>query len=189
MNVLTDRTPNHVNLVVKAIREGSILLYPTDTVYGIGCNIFSNNVKQVFEIKKRSLDKPFSIAVGNAGVMLKYARLTKDQQQFIESHLNEPYTFIVKKKSIVPYIVTAGSNNIGIRIMNHPLMTKILRKADVPIIATSANLSGAPPPANVKDISEEIKSACDLIADFGPCVFGKPSKVIDLTTGRVVREF
>ncbi len=173
--------------VSKAIKEGKIIIYPTDTVYGIGCNINSDSVSRIFEIKKRKLGKPLSVAFSDLDMVKKYALVTKKDERFIKEHIHEPYTFIVRKRVNVPDIVTSGKNKLGIRIIDHKLVREIINSANVPIITTSANISGKKAPESVDEIDDEIKKQVDVIIDSGPCRIGTPSKVIDLKTRRILR--
>lgn len=179
---------DRIIFVASAIRKGKIIIYPTDTVYGIGCNINSDSVSRIFEIKKRSLDRPVSVAFSDLDMVKKYAFLEKDDERFIKEHIHEPYTFIVRKMENVPDIVTSGKNTLGIRIIDHKVVREIINAANVPIITTSANVSGKKAPKSVDEIDDEIKKKADLIIDSGPCRIGIPSKVIDLKTGRILRE-
>ena len=170
------------------LRRGKILIYPTDTVYGLGCSIESPGVERVFEIKKRGRDMPLSVAFSSIEMVEEYAIVGDEERKFIVDNIDEPYTFILKKKERIPDAVTAGKDTVGARIPNHAVVRAFIEKAGVPIITTSANVSGEAPPASVDEISDEIKEAVDLIIDSGPCRVGKPSKVVDLRSGKVLRE-
>lgn len=170
------------------LRGGGLLIYPTDTVYGLGCSIYSPGMKRLFEIKKRNRDMPLSVAFSSIGMVEEYAIVGKKEGGFIKDNVDGPYTFILKKKSRIPGAVTAGKDTVGVRIPNHVVAQRIIEKAGGPIITTSANVSGTVAPVNVDEISDEIKEAVDLIIDSGPCRVGRPSRVIDLRSGKVLRE-
>jgi L-threonylcarbamoyladenylate synthase len=177
-----------VSIVSQQIRDGNVIIYPTDTVYGIGCSIDNvASVKRIFEIKCREQDKPLSVAFPSIEMAKKYAEISAADEEYIIKHINEPLTFIVKKKPSVLDIVTAGKDTVGIRIPDNVILKKVLEAANMPIITTSVNFSGQKAPAKVGDIDMQIIEQVDLVIDAGPCRVGKPSKVIDLATGKVLR--
>jgi len=182
--------PEEDKILVAAefLREGRVLIYPTDTVYGLGCSIESPSVERVFEIKTRGRDMPLSVAFSSIEMVKEYAIVGDGEREFITDNIDEPYTFILNKKSIIPSAVTGGKDTVGVRIPNHAVVRAFIEKAGVPVITTSANVSGEAPPASVDEIADEIKDAADLVIDSGPCRVGKPSKVIDLRSGKVLRE-
>ncbi|MBN2014214.1 MAG: threonylcarbamoyl-AMP synthase [Candidatus Altiarchaeota archaeon] len=174
-------------LAATALKEGRILVYPTDTVYGIGCSHHSEKVMEVFRIKKRPLNRPLSIACSDMDMVKEYTHITPKEESFIRENILKPYTFIVEKKRSIPDIVTSGGDTVGVRIPNHLVVKKVIEIAGVPIITTSANVSGEPYPASFEEISAGILSNADLAIDSGRCRIGKPSKVVDLKSGRVLR--
>ena len=176
-----------ISYVAKEMWRGRIIIYPTDTVYGLGCSINAgNSIKKIFEIKKRSLKNPLSIAFPDLEMVKRFTRLSPKEKEFIEKHIDEPFTFIVEKKGISE-VITAKRDTVGIRIPNHRVVKDLLQAAKMPVITTSANISGNEAPARVEDIDEGIKDSVDLILDSGPCRLGAPSKVIDLSTGKILR--
>lgn len=175
-----------INLAVKFLDQGKIICYPTDTVYGIGCRInFLDSIKKIFEIKKRELNKPLSVAFNSLEHAKKWVILTEGQENFIKQNINLPYTFIVEKRENVLPIITSNTNFVGIRIINDDVVDKLT--TSYPIITTSANLSGKPPAKNFEEIDEEIKEKVDLILK-GECRYKKPSTVIDLKNFEIKRE-
>ncbi|RLI91702.1 MAG: threonylcarbamoyl-AMP synthase [Candidatus Altiarchaeales archaeon] len=175
--------------ISKEILEGKIFVYPTDTVYGIGCGIsFEEKIKEIYEIKKRSFDKPVSIAFSDLGVLKSYTILSKEEEEFIKKNYDKGYTFVVRKKrGKIPEIVSKGSK-VGVRIIPLKLIQGIIRES-MPIITTSANLSGKKAPAKISEIEKEILKRVDFILDGGKCKLGKPSRVIDLETMEILRDF
>ncbi len=165
------------------VRKGGIVVYPTETVYGIGANIFSEDaLKKVFAIKKRVLNKPISIAVSGFEMMDDLAYISGRERCFIERFLPGPVTFILKKKKLTPDILAPG-DYVGIRYPDHETAIKLIELAGVPITSTSANISGESPPKRV----EEIKIGADYILDFGECS-GEPSTVVDLVNLKILRK-
>ena len=166
------------------IKKNGIVIYPTETVYGIGANIFSNTaLEKVFAIKKRDKDKPVSVAVSDFGMMEGLVYIGEKEKRFISMFLPGPVTVVLKKKETVPDILTSGSELVGIRFPAHDTTIKLIQLAGVPITSTSANISGETPPKKVA----QIKIAADYIIDGGDCS-GEPSTVIDLVNGKILRK-
>lgn len=171
------------------IKRGKIIVYPTDTVYGLGCRIdLPESVSGVYGLKERPRDMPLSVAFSDLDMLERYVILSDEERRFIMKNTREPFTFVVRKRESISDLVTAGSENVGARIMNHPVSRWIVKDAGIPIITTSANISGERAPKNVEEISYRIKVGVDLIIDSGPCKIGVPSKVIEIKTGKVLRE-
>lgn len=173
--------------VASRIRQGQLLIYPTDTVYGLGCDATNcESVGRIFQIKKRPLDKPLSVAFSSVAELLKYVDVDENQRALLEKKLPGPYTFIVKNKAI-PRFVTGGKGGVGVRVPDYGPLLNIFRKAGVPVITTSANISGQNPPRSVNEISHLIIREVDFVLDGGSTMRGKSSEVLDLTSGERVR--
>ncbi|MFZ2412152.1 MAG: L-threonylcarbamoyladenylate synthase [Candidatus Methanoperedens sp.] len=173
--------------IIKAagiIKKNGIVIYPTETVYGIGANIFSGDALQkVLAIKKRDADKPISVAVSDLKMMNELAHIGGRERRFIEKFLPGPVTVILKKKEKVPDALTSDSELVGIRFPDHEITIKLIELAGVPITSTSANISGGVAPGKV----DEIKIQADYIIDGGD-LKGEPSTVVDLVNRRIVRK-
>jgi len=166
------------------IKKNGIVIYPTETVYGIGANIFSNvALEKVFAIKKRDKDKPVSVAVSDFGMMEDLVYIGEKEKRFIDMFLPGPVTVVLKKKEKVSGILTSGSELVGIRFPAHETTIKLIRLAGVPITSTSANISGENPPKSVA----QIKITADYIIDGGDCS-GEPSTVVDLVNLKILRK-
>ncbi len=165
------------------IRNNGIVIYPTETVYGIGANIFSNiALEKVFAIKKRDKDKPVSVAVSDLKMMEDLVYIGKKERHFIEKFLPGPVTVLLKKRDLVPGVLTSGSELVGIRFPAHETTINLIQLAGVPITSTSANFSGEAPPRRV----DEIRVSADYIIDGGECK-GEPSTVVDLVNRKIIR--
>ncbi|VVB53430.1 Threonylcarbamoyl-AMP synthase [uncultured archaeon] len=165
------------------IRNNGIVIYPTETVYGIGANIFSNiALEKVFAIKKRDKDKPVSVAVSDLKMMEDLVYIGKKERHFIEIFLPGPVTVLLKKRDLVPGVLTSGSELVGIRFPAHETTINLIQLAGVPITSTSANFSGEAPPRRV----DEIRVDADYIIDGGECK-GEPSTVVDLVNRKIIR--
>jgi len=168
--------------LVKIIREGKIIVYPTDTIYGIGCDAMNGNaVKKIREIKNRT-DKPFSIIAPSRQWI--YDNFEVNNKNYIEK-LPGPYTFVLKakKEGIVSHHANNG-NTMGVRIPNHKI-TALIQKAQTPFITTSAQLTGEEPASDVRNISRKILKQVDFIIDGG--ALNKEGSVLIDLTGEMAR--
>lgn len=178
-----------INEAVKVLADGGIVLYPTDTVYGLGANIFDNRaVKKVFEIKKRSILKPLSILVRDVKTIDLVAKVSLEQKEIINNFLPGPYTFILNKRKIVPRGITGGSTFVGVRVPDNQLACSLSRI--FPITTTSANLSDEEVLSTPDEILEQLEWDVDLVIDVGKLNSKKASTVINLTTKkpRIIRK-
>ena len=165
---------------INVLADGGVILYPTDTVYGLGANIFDNKaVRRVFEIKDRSFLKPLSILVRDVESINVVAKVSLSQMQTLKNYLPGPYTFILNKRRIVPRYVTSGLTNVGVRVPDCRLACELARI--FPITTTSANLSDDEVMSNPKEILEQLDCEVDLVIDAGDLKSAKSSSIIDLT--------
>ena len=169
-----------ISEAVSVLADGGVVLYPTDTVYGLGANIFDNHaVRRVFDIKKRSYLKPLSILVSDVGAIDLVAKVSLSQKKTISEYLPGPYTFILKKRTIVPRSVTGGLSNVGVRVPDSEIACRLA--SIFPITTTSANLSDDEMLSRPKEILQQLDCEVDLVIDVGELKSAKASSIIDLT--------
>jgi len=169
-----------ISQAVNVLADGGVILYPTDTVYGLGANIFDNSaVRRVFEIKNRSFLKPLSILVSDVETIDLVARVSLGQKNTINSYLPGPYTFILNKQKIVPRYISSGLASVGVRVPDCELACRLA--SIFPITTTSANLSDDEVLSNPKEILEQLDCEVDLVIDVGDLNSGKSSTIVDLT--------
>jgi L-threonylcarbamoyladenylate synthase len=169
--------------VADAIKNGKIFVYPTDTVYGIGCNVENiENVKKIYEAKKRPINKPFSIIVPSKEWIFEHTKVSDVNKKFIDNLLPGPYTIILKAKELpdIPKIIVSDKNTIGVRIPKNEF-TDFIRQQEVIFITTSVNLSEEEPVTKIDEIPESIKKIVDYAIDSG-VLDNQPSRIFDLTT-------
>lgn len=172
---------NVINEAIDVLANGGVIIYPTDTVYGLGANIFDNNaVRNVFKIKQRNLLKPLSILVSNTDAIELVARISVYQKDTIDKYLPGPYTFILNKTPIVPRVVTGGLTHVGVRVPENKIACKLA--SIFPITTTSANLSDEKVLSAPEDILKQLGCDVDLVIDVGPLEAKSASTIIDLTT-------
>ncbi len=171
---------NVIDEAVKVLADGGVILYPTDTVYGLGANIFNRKaVRKVYNIKKRSYLKPVSLLVSSKDAIPLVSKASLNQLNFIDKYLPGPYTFILKKSKIVPRHLTSGSTNVGVRVPKSEIACSLAKI--FPITTTSANLSNKDTLDTPEEILKQLGCEVDLIIDVGPLKSGNPSTIIDLT--------
>ncbi|WP_407424634.1 L-threonylcarbamoyladenylate synthase [Methanobrevibacter sp.] len=165
---------------IDVLSNGGVVLYPTDTVYGLGANIFDTSaVRRVFEIKQRSLLKPVSILISDIDALDLVARASVEQKKIMNNYLPGPYTFILRRTPIVPRVVTGGSAYVGVRIPNNDISRRLASL--FPITTTSANISDDEVLANPRDILEQLGREVDLVIDVGELKSNHASMIIDLS--------
>ncbi|MEA4956963.1 putative protein YciO [bioreactor metagenome] len=170
---------NLINEAIEVLSSGGVVLYPTDTVYGLGANIFDEKaVEKVYNIKNRDYFKPLSVCVSSVPEISLIADTPLDIINILKKNLPGPFTFILYKKD--PILDYATKNHkIGIRIPES-IISRNLTK-NFPITTTSANLSGKETLNNPDDIIKQLNKGIDFVIDVGILEQSKPSTVIDLT--------
>ena len=172
---------NIINEAIEVLANGGVVIYPTDTVYGLGANIFNNKaVRKVFKIKQRDLLKPLSILVSDTDAIDVVARISIYQKDTLDKYLPGPYTFILNKSSVVPRVVTSGLTHVGVRVPKNEIACKLA--ALFPITTTSANLSNENVLSTPGDILNQLGCDVDFVIDVGPLESKKASTIVDLTT-------
>ncbi|MFA5929965.1 MAG: L-threonylcarbamoyladenylate synthase [Candidatus Micrarchaeia archaeon] len=169
-----------------AITAGGIVLYPTDTLYGMGCDATNAAaVKRLRALKRRDAGKPLSILVPDFAMLLRFCKPSSAQEKILHELLPGPYTFILPLKQRLPVSETLEA---GVRVPEHAFMRAVGKAAGVPIVTTSANFSGEGDAAELSGVAQEILSGCDLAVDGGRCKYAQGSTVIDLIRMKVLRK-
>ena len=169
----------------KIIKEGGIVIFPTETVYGIGTNGLNEKaVQQLYEVKQRPLNKPISLLVNSIDMIEEIAKdITDIEYELIKEFFPGPLTIILKKNNIVPNILTANQDTVGIRMPANKIALKLIEYAGVPIATPSANISGRPSGTNIKDIMEDFDGKVDYFVDGGPSKIGRASTIVKVEKG------
>ena len=167
------------------IRNGGLVLFPTETVYGLGANgLDENAVKKIYKAKGREQDNPLILHVSNFDMVSKIAKNISDiEYTLMKTFWPGPFTIILDRTEIVPDIVTAGLDTVGIRMPSGSIAKELISYAGIPIAAPSANVSGRPSGTNIKDIFEELSDKVDYIVDGGECEVGLESTVVRVVDG------
>ncbi len=168
-----------------AIESGELVVYPTETVYGLGADALDPAaVEAVFEAKGRDRDKPISLAVPDATTALEYTAPTTAERVFMHEFLPGPVTMLVDRREMVPDVLTAGREQVGLRIPDHQLALELLGRVE-PITATSANVSGQPSARRVADLDSITESASVVLEGGETGATG--STVVDVEAGEIHR--
>ena len=169
-----------IDEAVDTLAGGGIVIYPTDTVYGLGANIFYNKaVRRVFKIKQRNLLKPLSILVHDTDSIQLVSRIPIYQKKVLDTYLPGPYTFILNKSPIVPKVVTSGLDHVGVRVPENEIACNLAKL--FPITTTSANRSNHEVMSTPEEILNQLECDVDLVIDVGPLDSKKASTIVDLT--------
>ena len=174
-----------VSRVVDCLKQGGVIAYPTDTIYGIGCDIFNRKgVRKIYQIKQRDPRKPFSFICADLSDVSNYAQVSNFAYKIMRRHLPGPYTFVLEATRAVPDLLTTRQKTVGIRIPDNPIALSIVRELGHPLVTTSANLSGDHVMNNPQDIDSELGRMLDMVVDGG-ILNGDPSTVISLIDDQV----
>ena len=170
------------------IREGGLVAFATETVYGLGANAYDvRAVGRIFEAKDRPTFDPLIVHVGDpAWVEEVAATVTPLARRLIDAFWPGPLTLVLPKTDRVPDLATAGLPTVGVRMPSHPSAVELLRQANVPIAAPSANRFGHVSPTRAEHVAEQLGDRIDYILDGGPCTVGVESTILDVTGAQPV---
>lgn len=162
------------------IKNGGLVLFPTETVYGIGANgLDSDAVKNIFIAKGRKQDNPLILHISSLDMLNLIAKdISEMEFKLMNAFWPGPFTIILNKKSIVPDVVTGGLDTVGVRMPSNKIALELIKQANTPIAAPSANISGKPSGTNVQDIFDELSDKMDFIIDGGNTEVGVESTVV-----------
>lgn len=173
----------------KEIQNGNLVIFPTETVYGIGANALDEvAVKKIFEAKGRAQDNPLIVHVASIEMVEKLVeKIGTVEQKLMEKFWPGPLTIIMKRKSekVVPNVTTANLDTVGIRMPSNQIAKKLIEKAGLPIAAPSANISGKPSGTKIEDIIEEFNGKVSYILDGGITDIGLESTVIKVEDDKI----
>jgi L-threonylcarbamoyladenylate synthase len=187
MKIVNVNDKNVIEEAIAVLKNGGIVIYPTETCYGVGVDATNSDaVTNVLEYKKRPQGKPVSIGVVSESMANEFVELNNSAKNIYKNFLPGPVTVISKSKGNVDKRLESEKKSLGIRIPNYPLILKIIKEFGGPITTTSANSSGKKTPYSIQDIFENIsekqKNLIGLIIDAGELPHNPPSTVIDTTT-------
>ena len=193
-NVLLEINPQHpeprkVRQALEVLERGGLIAYPTDTVYGLGCDLMNKGaIERLYQMKSMQKAKSLAFICHDLGDIAKYAVVDNWAYRILKRFLPGPYCFILPATREVPKMVLSKQKTVGIRVPNHPVVTTLARELGRPIISSTANAPGEEAfidPAELRDFFHGL----DLVLDGGVCGVD-PTTVVDLSNGHVeiVRE-
>lgn len=181
--------PRKVRQAVEVLEKGGVIAYPTDTVYGLGCDLMSKSaIERLYQIKGMQKNKNLAFICHDLSNITKYAIVDNSAYRMLKHYLPGPYCFILEATREVPKMVMTKQKTVGIRVPSHPVIIALTKELGRPIISTTAARPGGDPMIDPAEIRDEFKGL-DLVLDAG--VGGdEPTTVIDISTGTVeiVRE-
>ena len=162
------------------IKSGNVIGLPTETVYGLGADALNEKaVLKIYETKERPVFNPVIVHVYDINELEKYAENIPDEAYKLSEKFSPgPLTFVLKKKKIIPDLVTSGNESVGLRIPSHKLFREVLKETKLPIAAPSANRSGRISPTSAEDVLSELEGRINYILDGGRCEIGIESTII-----------
>lgn len=177
-----------IELAAKVIQKGGLVVFPTETVYGLGANVFNQPaVKKIFQVKKRPLDNPVIVHLASIKDLEKVAQKISFQSlKLAKKFWPGPLTLIFKKKKNIPSEVSGGLETVAVRVPKHKVALALIKKAKVPLAAPSANLAGRPSPTKVEHVIEDLEGKVEMILKAGPTKIGLESTVLDLSDKKPV---
>lgn len=167
----------------RILREGGLVAFPTETVYGLGANaLMPAAAKKTYEAKGRPSDNPLIVHIAEKEDIFRVAEdVGETARRLMDAFWPGPMTLVLKKAAVIPAETTGGLQTVAVRMPSHPVANALIRLAGVPVSAPSANLSGHPSPTEARFVIEDLDGRVDVIIDGGPVEIGLESTIIDLT--------
>ena len=180
--ILSASDAQSIRLAGRIITSGGLVAFPTETVYGLGCDAMNAEAAaKVFEAKQRPQFDPLIVHIADLTQLeMVIASLPAVGQQLIDAFWPGPLTLVLPKQPAIPDLITAGLSTVAVRMPNHPVAQSLIREAGTPIAAPSANLFGYVSPTTAQHVAAGLGSTVDLILDDGPCPIGVESTIVSL---------
>ncbi|MBQ9419486.1 MAG: threonylcarbamoyl-AMP synthase, partial [Synergistaceae bacterium] len=174
--------PEIISQAAKIIRDGGLVAFPTETVYGLGADALNPEaVKKIYEAKGRPSDNPLILHVSNVEQVNELVFVNEAAEKLMADFWPAPLTLVMKAKNIIPSITRGGLDTAAIRMPNNPIALALIEAAQTPIAAPSANLSGRPSPTDFESVLHDMNGKIEMILDGGGVEVGIESTVIDIT--------
>jgi L-threonylcarbamoyladenylate synthase len=171
-----------IDQAVSALQRGGVVGFPTETFYGLGAAMASEEaVARIFRVKGRPESKPLLLLVESVAMAEAVAEVSETARTFMARYWPGALTLVLRARPAVPMLVTAGTGTVGVRHSAHPVAAALVRRLEGPVTAPSANRSGAVPPVTAKEVLDAFAGEIEVLIDGGPTAGGLPSTVLDLT--------
>ena len=177
------RTLPAIKEAAQIIRDGGLVAFPTETVYGLGGNALNAEASaKIYAAKGRPSDNPLIAHIANeTGLYEIAAEVPESAKKLMDAFWPGPLTMIFSKKDIMPRETTGGLDTVAVRMPAHPVAQALIEEAGVPIAAPSANLSGRPSPTTAQHVKTDLDGRIEMILDGGSCDIGLESTIVDVT--------
>ena len=177
-----------IQQAAEVLCEGGLVAFPTETVYGLGANALDPAaVSGIFEAKKRPLDDPLIVHIEDMEHLYRLAAEVPPAAEKVVRHFwPGPLTVVLKRKELVPEIVTTGLDTVAVRMPSSPIAKKLIETAGVPVAAPSANLFGRPSPTSAQHVIDDLEGRIDVVIDGGATEIGIESTVVEFVEGRII---
>ncbi len=178
-----------IKRVIEVLKKGGVIGYPTDTIYGIGCDLFNKEaIERIYRLKKYNRNKPLSFICSNLKDISRYAHVSNYAYKTMKRLLPGAYTFILEATKLVPRMAMTKQKTVGIRVPDNPICLALVRELDHPIISTSVYRPDEELYSDPQEIEERFGKSLDLVIDGG-IIVAEHSSIIDLTdeVPRVIR--
>ncbi len=179
---------NELKNIANEIKNNKVVIFPTETVYGIGANgLEAEAIKKLFIAKKRPENKPINLLISNIDMIEKVAKdLTPLDYALIKEFFPGPLTLILKKKDNVPNMLTANGDTVGVRMPANEIALKLIEYANIPIATSSSNISGNETGINIDNIFDDFNGRVDYIIDDGPSKLGVASTIVKVVDNKPI---
>lgn len=179
---------NELKKIANEIKNNKVVIFPTETVYGIGANgLAAEAIKKLFIAKKRPENKPINLLISNIDMIENVAKdLTPLDYALIKEFFPGPLTLILKKKNNVPNILTANGDTVGVRMPANEIALKLIEYANIPIATSSSNISGNETGSNIDNIFDDFNGRVDYIIDDGPSKLGVASTIVKVVDNKPI---
>ncbi|MCW9047487.1 MAG: L-threonylcarbamoyladenylate synthase [Gammaproteobacteria bacterium] len=179
---------SQIEQAAKIIKDGGVISYPTESVFGLGCDPLNESaVKRILHLKKRPIDKGLIIVAGDIKQLAPYIDISAKEKQKILSEKSVT-TWLVNKSPFTPSWVSGKHKKVAVRVSKHPLIIKLCQLINQPLISTSANPSGSSPAITSQQSNQYFSSNVDLYIDYQSIRSGQPTQIKDITSDTVIRE-
>lgn len=178
----------NIDSAAKCLKDGGTVVFPTETVYGLGADAFNiDAIDKIYKAKGRPSDNPLIVHISDRGDVNKLARYVSEKAELLmDKFWPGPLTVILKKKPEVPSKVTGGLDTVAVRFPSNKTAVELIKKSGVLVAAPSANLSGSPSPTKCEDVISDLNGRVDYIIDDTGCEIGLESTVVDASTEDIV---
>ena len=188
MGKLSSQLAAQVDRAIEILKAGGVIAFPTDTVYGLGGDVFNiEAAERIYRVKQRPRHLPLPVLLADPTQMAAIVDSVPGIAQFLVKRFwPGGLTLVLPKRSSLPDIITAGGDKVAVRVPGHVVPLALIRGLGAPIIGTSANVSDKPSPVTTEEVEQQLGGQIDLIIDMGKCAGGLESTVVDVTGGTPV---